>query len=183
MFLSIRSLSLLALTAAGSLVFTGCGSDEQDVAYRGRPAYYGGGGYVDEGPDAVDFYYVGGRPYSRAYGPLVYRDGGYGYSRGGDFVIYDRGSARSSYRGGNRSREVVSNDYRVRNYQVNNYNATSTRYRGTNVNPAATTRTQYRPQTARTMGAGAPHAQAVVKRDPVVKKAANGQEVQVQVGR
>lgn len=46
------------------------------------------GGYYDDG--GADFYYAGRSPYSRNYGPLVYRDNGYYYRNNGRFVIYDQ---------------------------------------------------------------------------------------------
>jgi hypothetical protein len=70
--------------------------DDQDYPpdyYAGPgPGYYAGPGYY--GPDsygpAVDFYFEGDHPYSRDYGPLVFRDNHYYYSRGGNYVVYDR---------------------------------------------------------------------------------------------
>jgi hypothetical protein len=79
----MKTLFLLAPCAlAATILLTGCEVDDydDDVRYR-RSAYHGG---------SVDFYYTSGRPYSRAYGPLVARDGRYYYSRGGTYVVYDR---------------------------------------------------------------------------------------------
>lgn len=168
MTVSLRSLSLLALAGAGSLLFSGCYDEPYygRAAYYDRPAYYDGprysdgpgyysdagpydAGYYDEGP-GVDFYYVGERPYSRAYGPLLYRDGGYYYRHGGGYVIYDRGGrgrARGDYR---HSREVVAGQ------GVRNYSTTSARYRGANVYPGGTYpgTTSYRGTTRGTYPAG-----------------------------
>ena len=111
MFSPIRSLLVLAVAGAGSLFFTGC-DDRGDVVYDSRPAYYGGGG------DDVDFYYVGGRPYSHSYGELVFRDGGYYYNRGGTYVVYERDSARHGYYANN-DRSYARRDYR--NQRETNY--------------------------------------------------------------
>jgi hypothetical protein len=96
---AFKPIAVLALAGLGTLFFTGC-ADDQDYAYRGRPAYYDGGpgpGYDDGG--GVDFYYQGGVPYSREYGVLVVRDGGYYYRHGDRYEVYNR-PARAHYRGG-----------------------------------------------------------------------------------
>lgn len=50
------------------------------------------GGYYDDG--GADFYYAGRSPYSRNYGPLIYRDDRYYYRNGGRLVIYDQPTRR-----------------------------------------------------------------------------------------
>lgn len=128
MFAPLRTLALLAVAGAGSLFFTGC--DEVGVAYDDRPAYYGGGG------GDVDIYYVSGRPYSHYYGgPLIVRGGTYYYSRGGNYVVYDRTVVRNRYVGGggyNRHRDYdrnaqYENRRTVNNYTVNNYRPNTVR--------------------------------------------------------
>lgn len=76
--------------------------------------------YHDDGPaysgsNSVDFYYTSGRPYSRSYGPLEYRDDRYYYSRGGRYVTYDRPTY--AYRGA--GSRVVNRNVNVRNVTYN----------------------------------------------------------------
>jgi hypothetical protein len=76
---------LLLLPALGlSTLFTAC-----ETTYDSDRVVY-----TDYGPgydyDDTDFYYVSGAPYSRVYGRLVLRDGGYYYSRGGRYYTYTR---------------------------------------------------------------------------------------------
>ena len=92
----------LLLLAAIGFAFAGC--DELFVAGQTRSGYY---------DDNVDFYYTGQSPYSRQYGPLVYRDNRYYYRRAGGLVIYDRPTYAYSQRG--RSiRHERREDYRDR---------------------------------------------------------------------
>jgi hypothetical protein len=107
----------LLIPAAAGIFLSGCVDEPYygRVAYD-RPAYYGrdyGPGYApadrpdygpdyaqgdygaDYGPDyygpsgEIDFYYVGGRPYSRYYGPLIFRDNNYYFNSGGSLGSYD----------------------------------------------------------------------------------------------
>lgn len=149
----VRSTLALTLAGLGILLFTGCADDEvyngrvvhhRVVAYDGGGPDYGPGpGYADYGPDYGpadygvdddDFYYVGGQPYSRSYGVLVLRDGGYYYRHGGGYVVYNRarghygrgGAVRGRYDGGGHNRTVADDRGRVRggfgqSAQQNNY--------------------------------------------------------------
>ena len=82
----MRKLLLLIPLMATGLLMTGCDEvaySERTVVYDDGPGYYGD-----------DFYYVSSRPYSRVYGQLYLRGGRYYYSRGGTYVVYDRGGRR-----------------------------------------------------------------------------------------
>jgi hypothetical protein len=96
-------LALLIPLAASSLFLGGCVAPEYaSVSYSsGYPDGYYGDNYAD-------FYYTGRSPYSRSYGPLYYRDGGYYYMRGGSYVIYSRPTLRYA----DWERRHQSRDYR-----------------------------------------------------------------------
>jgi hypothetical protein len=96
-------LSLLLPLAAVSLFLGGCVAPEYaSFGYSsGRPAGYYGDSYAD-------FYYTGRNPYSREYGQLYYRGGGYYYMRGNTYVIYSRPTLRYS----DWERRRSSRDYR-----------------------------------------------------------------------
>ncbi len=105
----MHKLILFAPAALAGLFLTGCAEDGYDrgYAYNDRPGYY------DEGNVGVDFVYEGDRPYSRSYGPLFLRDGNYYYSRGGEYVVYDRPTRAYNTR-------VVNREVNVRNVAYNN---------------------------------------------------------------
>lgn len=76
---TVKKLFLLLPVALG-FAFVAC--DEPGfVSVESRGGYYA---------DDADFYYVDRTPYSRNYGPLVYRNNGYYYRRSGSYVAYDR---------------------------------------------------------------------------------------------
>ena len=106
----MRKLALFALAAGSGLFLAGCADDEYGY-HDDRPGYYAGDSDTD-----VDFYYSSSRPYSRTYGQLYLRDGGYYYSRGGRYVVYDRPTR--VYR--NTNYRVVNRDVNVRNVRYNN---------------------------------------------------------------
>jgi hypothetical protein len=76
--------------------------------------------------DDTDFYYTGGAPYSRTYGVLVLRDGGYYYNRGGNYYRYERHHHGGAYAGGYHGDREVRRVDNVRNVEnvrtVNNVN-------------------------------------------------------------
>ena len=102
-------------------------------------------GHYDDGPGyhgdtSVDFHYSSGRPYSRSYGPLVYRDDRYYYSRGGSYVVYDRPTYAYNDRVVNRDvRNVNVRNVERRNVNVTNVNRTN--INRTNVNRTDVDRT------------------------------------------
>ena len=107
----MKTILLLApCVVAAGLLLGGCVVDDDDDVYGERRVYGRGG--------EVDFYYTSGRPYSRAYGPLVVRDGRYYYSRGGSYVVYDRPTTvvRSDARVVHRDVDVRHRDVGVRSY-------------------------------------------------------------------
>jgi hypothetical protein len=118
---------LLAPALGLSSLFTACETD--------RVVYTSSGPGYDY--DDTDFYYQGSAPYSRSYGVLVLRDGGYYYNRGGHYYAYTR---HTGHRGGydhrrsdgnyNRDRVVTNNAYR--NDRVDVRTQPSARYSTTN---------------------------------------------------
>jgi hypothetical protein len=115
---------LLVPAALAGLFLSGCAEDGYDrgYAYNDRPGYY------DDSGGGVDFVFEGDRPYSRSYGPLILRDGQYYYSRGGEYVVYDRPTRVSNTR-------YVNRNVNVRNVTYNNTRergVSGTRSRGYN---------------------------------------------------
>lgn len=110
----MQKLILLVPAALAALFLSGCAEDGYDrgYAYDDRPGYY------DDSGGSVDFVFEGDRPYSRSYGPLFLRDGQYYYSRGGEYVVYDRPTRISNTR------------YVNRNVNVRNVTYSNTRQRG-----------------------------------------------------
>jgi hypothetical protein len=110
----MQKLLLLVPAALAGLFLSGCAEDSYDrgYAYDDRPGYY------DDSGGGVDFVFQGDRPYSRSYGPLFLRDGQYYYSRGGEYVVYDRPTRVSNTR------------YVNRNVNVRNVTYSNTRERG-----------------------------------------------------
>jgi hypothetical protein len=105
----MKKLLLLCPAIIAALAFTSCTEDRYG-SYDDEPAVYGGRSA------SVDFYYTSGRPYSRSYGPLYYRDDRYYYSRGGGYVAYDQPTY--AYRGSDT--RIVRNNTNIRNVTVNN---------------------------------------------------------------
>jgi hypothetical protein len=105
----MKKLLLLCPAILAVLAFTSCTEDRYGY-HDDEPAVYGGRSA------SVDFHYSSGRPYSRSYGPLYYRDDRYYYSRGGSYVAYDQPTY--AYRGSDT--RIVRNNTNVRNVTVNN---------------------------------------------------------------
>ena len=103
----MQKLLLLVPAALAGLFLSGCAEDSYDrgYAYDDRPGYY------DDSGGGVDFVFEGDRPYSRSYGPLVLRDGQYYYSRGGEYVVYERPTRVSNTRYVNRNVNVRNVTY------------------------------------------------------------------------
>lgn len=86
-FHRVQKLLLLLPLAAANLLLVSHADANSYPPSENQPveiAYY-------DGYDDDDFGYVERRPHSRLHGRLVLRDGRYYYSRGGRWVIYNRG--------------------------------------------------------------------------------------------
>src|SRR4051812_20791763 len=91
--MNLRSLIIVPALGVAALL-TACETTEsRRVVYASD---YGPGYDYDD----TDFYYVSGVPYSRSYGRLVVRDGGYYYGSAGRYYTYNR--ARHHVDGGRR---------------------------------------------------------------------------------
>lgn len=103
----MRKLILCLTALTGGLVLASCDNDYHTASV---------GGSYGTPTSNVDFYYSDNQPYSTDYGPLYYRDGGYFYVSGGNYVPYTRETYASN------DTRVINRETTVKN--VNRVNKT-----------------------------------------------------------